>query len=858
MVLWATSGPRDCHQAPQRTGGGAAIRCPYTNSKFRSKSYTVVELPNSISYSQFLNLPTPKNKNCTNDVKNVRINIEEKQWLSCLPDEPRAWEEDRLRDIKFLDRINDDNEEDLVQMEGEEGDGDFHFQRKYKLDLGEKGVGDDKNKPSLYELGEKQRGYKDSTRARLTPDRRQLPQQDYEGEGEYYIGRHVEKTFEQTRYRGIVTNNDVDSKSGGEIWEITYEDGDVEDVHHAELMDILKPSLGGDNEGATAPNTSNEKGHTSNDKDTFTQICRERFEMRDAVIMKIYWKHLEKELKRKIAYPFNKGKRNAKQNRVGEGLLFPFPKCLPLFVKERDEMWKSNFKETPRKVMREAEEMAALIEMKEIQRRHLNRRVSSFLVEKSSNKIIAPERVQDAIDREDLELWITAWNEELDGLSMEGEHITHDHTLEEVKQYGIISAAKYRGAEFDRRKGRLICQGFRAIEGVHHDGKTFAASPSQHTQKVLMSFVAGKDHKVKSWDIKTAYLFGERVKPIALSYPAGFRRTRNGKELFMIARRGHYGELNAGRMWAETRTKNVMKMYNTYEWSAHMCRTDPCLNVVTYWPKGKPKGFRWCENDGGELLPEGESLPPVVCKTVSQVEKLGGVVSYLSTYTDDIDAVGPDEEVLEKLYSVMNKVWTCKVVPSDFMLGVKRDIFVENGVKKVRMSQPAFFEDAFSEFHTCTKPYLSTKKFPRIPLPEDVVINKSMAGETAEEQKEVLEIGYAKLAGSILWGARGCCPESLWAASQICSLMSCPSWRAWKYAIQVLAYQYSVRERGIVFSANGNEEPMFLQTHRSRLIRTRERRNTEQWHYCMGDLSLLCRRRSRMLRCLLRTRNFAQ
>lgn len=188
-------------------------------------------------------------------------------------------------------------------------------------------------------------------------------------------------------------------------------------------------------------------------------------------------------------------------------------------------------------------------------------------------------------------------------------------------------------------------------------------------------------------------------------------------------------------MWAETRTKNVMKMYNTNERSAHMCRTDPCLNVVTYWPKGKPKGFRWCENDGGELLPEGESLPPVVCKTVSQVEKLGGVVSCLSMYTDDIDAVGPDEEALEKLYSVMNKVWRCKVVPSDFMLGVKREMFVENGLKKVRMSQPAFFEDAFSEFHTCTKPHLSTKKFPKIPLPEDVVINKSMAGETAEEQK---------------------------------------------------------------------------------------------------------------------------
>ena len=107
-------------------------------------------------------------------------------------------------------------------------------------------------------------------------------------------------------------------------------------------------------------------------------------------------------------------------------------------------------------------------------------------------------------------------------MSMEGEHITHNHTLAEVRKLGIlepplptrmISAAKYRGLEFDRRKGRMICQGFRAIKGVHHDGKSFAASPSRHSRKLLMAFVAGKDYDCLSWDVKTACSFGERVKP---------------------------------------------------------------------------------------------------------------------------------------------------------------------------------------------------------------------------------------------------------------------------------------------------------------------------------------------------------
>ena len=88
----------------------------------------------------------------------------------------------------------------------------------------------------------------------------------------------------------------------------------------------------------------------------------------------------------------------------------------------------------------------------------------------------------------------------------------------------MISDAKYKGHEFDKRKGRLIVQGFKQIVGTHYDGKTFTPSPSQYTQKILMALVAGRGLCVKSWDVGQAYTHGERVKPIALSYPVGFKR----------------------------------------------------------------------------------------------------------------------------------------------------------------------------------------------------------------------------------------------------------------------------------------------------------------------------------------------
>ena len=268
--------------------------------------------------------------------------------------------------------------------------------------------------------------------------------------------------------------------------------------------------------------------------------------------------------------------------------------------------------------------------------------------------------------------------------------------------------------------------------------------------------------------------------------------------------------MNAGRMWAETRTKKILEMYNTRNWSVYICKTDPCLNVITYWPDGKPKDFAWKTFGDEPLDAEGTCLPSVNFETVEKVKEKGGITSYMSVYTDDIDVIGPDPEVLEKIRLVMNQQWKCKVVPSDFMLGVKREIYVEEGVKKVRMSQAAFFENAFDEFGLYTKSYISSQKFPRTPLPPGTVINKSCGGKDAKEIKEVLEAGFQSLAGCILWGARGCCPESLWAASQVCSVMSCSSWKAWHLAIGVLACQCSVRDRGIVFRGDGNPAPLMM------------------------------------------------
>lgn len=71
-------------------------------------------------------------------------------------------------------------------------------------------------------------------------------------------------------------------------------------------------------------------------------------------------------------------------------------------------------------------------------------------------------------------------------------------------------------------------------------------------------------------------------------------------------------------------------------------------------------------------------------------------------------------------------------------------------------------------------------------------------------------MGYQKLCGILIWACRGTVPEASFAVSQVCKLMSCPSYKCFDRAIQLLAYMYGVRERGIVFRGDGNPEPIVM------------------------------------------------
>jgi hypothetical protein len=150
--------------------------------------------------------------------------------------------------------------------------------------------------------------------------------------------------------------------------------------------------------------------------------------------------------------------------------------------------------------------------------------------------------------------------------------------------------------------------------------------------------------------------------------------------------------------------------------------------------------------------------PPVLCHVI--------------THVDDVGLVGKSKDSLKEIIKEVKKEWPIKDVSTEFMLGMKREKFVKDGVVHVKITQGVCAKGHYDKFKT----YMP-KKTPAMPMIANSTLNKSHAGETAAIIREVIDLGYQKVCGCVLWLARGVVPESVHAAGQVCALMSCPSYK---------------------------------------------------------------------------------
>jgi len=137
------------------------------------------------------------------------------------------------------------------------------------------------------------------------------------------------------------------------------------------------------------------------------------------------------------------------------------------------------------------------------------------------------------------------------------------------------------------------------------------------------------------------------------------------------------------------------------------------------------------------------------------------------------------------------------------MLGVRREITMDGEVKQIDLTQPDFIETTYNTFKDdCPTRDVNT------PFPPKLFLHSLLDEHDEEISKALIKKGYQSLAGSILWAARNCYPETSLGANMICRLMSKPTMIAWRGALHILKYLYGQSHRGIKFRSDGNKLPL--------------------------------------------------
>lgn len=176
----------------------------------------------------------------------------------------------------------------------------------------------------------------------------------------------------------------------------------------------------------------------------------------------------------------------------------------------------------------------------------------------------------------------------------------------------------------------------------------------------------------KSFDVKQAYCFADIPKDelIAVRYPKVFERwveeyksktdTYEWKECFMVIRKSLYGHPAAGRRWAETRDAFILTYFNEvhdgWMWTCRRMLGKPCMFYMKRHAPHDPSKHE---------------------------------TTILPIHTDDADMIGDSDDMFKFICDACDKKWKIKVVESDFMLGVKRELRDEDGEFSITMSMTA-------------------------------------------------------------------------------------------------------------------------------------------------------------------------
>lgn len=236
-----------------------------------------------------------------------------------------------------------------------------------------------------------------------------------------------------------------------------------------------------------------------------------------------------------------------------------------------------------------------------------------------------PASYGEAINSKQKEQWISAMNEEFDSLLKNRTWALVDlpSGKKVIDNRWVFKVKMKTDGTVDRYKARLVIRGFTQEYGVDYS-ETFSPVVKFTSIRTILAIAAQCNLKLKQFDVKTAFLYGELEEDVYMTQPVGYN-DGSGKVCKLL--KSLYGLKQASRCWNKKFT-SFIKQFNF-----NVSASDPCVFI----------------------------------------HSKDGVTIILAIYVDDGLMAASDDECMKPVIDFLNTNFEIKVFEAKCFLGLEID-----------------------------------------------------------------------------------------------------------------------------------------------------------------------------------------
>lgn len=234
-----------------------------------------------------------------------------------------------------------------------------------------------------------------------------------------------------------------------------------------------------------------------------------------------------------------------------------------------------------------------------------------------------PQTYDEAVNSVDNEKWKEAMDDEYNSLLTNDTWILVEKPLNKgvIDNKWVFKVKQNPNGSIERYRARLVGRGFTQQYGVDYD-ETFSPVVRFTSIRTLLAIAARNKYKVKQFDVKTAFLYGELQEDVYMKQPIGFD-DNTGRVCKL--KKSLYGLKQASRCW-NIKFKNFIEKFGFVA-----TESDPCVFISV----------------------SGES------------------VAILAIYVDDGLVIGNNERVIDSVITHLKQQFEVKTIELGCFLGIE-------------------------------------------------------------------------------------------------------------------------------------------------------------------------------------------